>query len=353
MTTTGLTVLLVTALLMVGCLSCCHYCATNVKGAYDDLATITMAASVAPLTVVGGPSGHYFTTLDPHPEEENHSDGNDSSAADVELQHQHQQQQTVDTHQDPPGHLMDDDVDNLHHSPYYLMNDNLHNVTNQSRRESRPLLHPSFNDGSIGGMAEPLHMKKLYRTCSIIYYISVFVVLVLVGTVVVFFPQRPVYNVCNDSVAWKRIMSNLVSFQLSASFEILLSLQNPNRVVAALDRGKGSFKYDGKTFGTYDIPPVLIDSMSITDLMLIARVTPDKYQALEIAEAYYLGKLILEAEFEGTVRIPALFDYTFDVHVKDIIVNVTELSDRSLCHCPTWDDEGKNHSGFLTSLFEG
>jgi hypothetical protein len=360
--TAGFVVLLTVALLMVGCLSCCHYCATNVKGAYDDLATITMAASVAPMSVIGGHAGHFFTTLEPNAtEQEGHDDdhvdpqqrhsgkdhlnGDPASRKPEDVERQHH---SLDALQDPPGSVPDDPDDPHHNSPFYLMNEEA-NTPNPSRQENRPLLHPTFNDGSIVGIDEPPHMKKLYRACSIVYYISVALVLVLVGTAIVLYPQRPVYNVCNDAVAWKKIMSNLIAFKLGASFEILLSLNNPNRIVAALEKGKGSFKYDGRDFGTYEIPPVTADAMAITDLMLIARVTPDKTQALQIAEAYYLGKLILEAEFEGTIRIPALFDFTFDIHVKDIVVNVNELSDRSLCHCPTWDGHGKNHSGFLTA----
>jgi hypothetical protein len=233
---------------------------------------------------------------------------------------------------------------------YVLMND--HPPTHGSSRqaESRPLLHPSFNSSVGGTIEEPRHMKKLYRFCSVIYYVSVLTVVALVGVTIVYYPKKPMYNVCNDAVAWKKIMTNIAALKLDASFEILISLSNPNHLVAALDRGKGSFSFDGKQVGTFEIPPVTADAMAINDLMLITHVTPDRQQALELAEAYYMGKLILEAEFEGTIRLPDIFDFTFDVSVKHIEVDVNAMSDRGLCHCPSWDDS-KNHTGKLPTSF--
>jgi hypothetical protein len=235
--------------------------------------------------------------------------------------------------------LMSDHPSEQNHGPHRI-----------SAQETRPLLHPTFNGGSIAGtIEEPQHMKRLYRFCSIIYYISVVLVVALTGLTILYFPKRPVYNVCNDAVAWKTIMTDIAAFKLDASFEILISLSNPNHVHAALDRGKGAFSFEGKQIGTFEIPPVTADAMAINDLMLITHVSPDRQQALQLAEAYYMGKLVLEAEFEGTIRIPAFFDYTLEVSVKHIEVNVNALSDRSLCYCPSWDD-GKNHTSIIPSF---
>jgi hypothetical protein len=56
-----------------------------------------------------------------------------------------------------------------------------------------------------------------------------------------------------------------------------------------------------------------------------------------------MGKLILDAEFEGSIRVPALFGYSREIDVNNIVVDINQSSDRSLCQCPTWED-GKNHS---------
>jgi hypothetical protein len=357
----------IVGLIFICCFSCCHFFATSVKGAYDDLATITMAASLAPMSVVGGPDGQvvFYTALEPHPEEEEgqeEEDNNNSVEEGIAQENPARNDGSNSPSATPAevqrGAPVDEEVINPtsssrqeHNEPlddhYHLMNDEIHNnsryrSSSSFRQESRPLLHPSFN-GSVVGLEESRHMRRLYTACSVIYYISIGLVVVTMMAAVYFYPSIPTYNVCNDAVAWKRIMGNIVRLEIDASFEILISLKNANRISAALEVGKGSFKFEGQHIGRYEIPSVVAPASAITDIMLITHVTPDKYQALRLAEAYYMGKLILEAEFEGTIRVPALWDYTFDVSVKNIRVDVNALSDRSLCHCPSWDDQ-KNHS---------
>ena len=142
------------------------------------------------------------------------------------------------------------------------------------------------------------------------------------------------------------------ALKFDASFEILASLSNPNHFSIALDSGKGSFSFDGKPFGTFEIPPLTAEPMAITDFMMIIHISPDdKYQAIQLVEAYYTGKLVLHAEAKGTIRIPALFDYSHNINVDNIVVDINAASDRKLCRCPTWDDD-KNHSipDFLQSM---
>ena len=118
----------------------------------------------------------------------------------------------------------------------------------------------------------------------------------------------------------------------------------------ALDKATGSFRFDGNPVGTFEIPPVTLASMATTDLMLISHVTPDRYQALQLAEAYYMGKLLLDADVTALLRIPFLGNYVKQVSVDHIPVNVTEISDRSLCACPSWDD-ANNSTGPSLSFF--
>ena len=358
-----------------------------------------MAASVAPMSIIGGQdftAGQFYTRLESTPEEvgveeeeddndddHNNSNGNNSNnngdgdgatieqpssqipeqSADEALDannndRQQQQQDTEEAAVEGEEQPNEEDIDD----PYYLMDDHQQQQTtrllrNRVDHENGPLLHPTFNNGSIigfngsviGGMEEPLHMKNLYRLCSIIYYLSIIVVISVLGTCVFMYPQRPVYNVCNDEVAWTGIMKNMVAFKFDASFEILASLSNPNRIDAVLDRGKGSFSFEGKQFGRFEVPPVTANAMAITDFMIVVHVSPaDRQQAIQLAEAYYLGKLIIDAEFEGTIRVPALFDYTRDIQVKGIMVDINAHSDRSLCHCKPWDS--KNHTETVTII---
>lgn len=70
----SLLLLLLMGGILVGGLSCCHFCVFNVKGAYDDLATITMAASLPPSVIGGtlmmmGSTEPFYTTLETHPKD--------------------------------------------------------------------------------------------------------------------------------------------------------------------------------------------------------------------------------------------------------------------------------------------
>lgn len=364
------------ALVWFGCLSCCFCFVSNFKGAYDDLADLTIAASVAPMSVIG--DSRFLRLSDfpdeqviPEtiPEEENESnndaDANDSTENNdlgenthnnAEATAEHSPQAPQEPEEEPPetgDTEQHEEQTEEEDSPYYLMNEapqsNSGSPDNQGS-ETRPLiLHPSYS-GSTGGFQEPTHMKRLFKYCSAIYYLSVVMLVLFIGLSMFFYPTMPVYSVCNDEVAWRGIMKNIVAFKFDASFEVLGSLSNPNHIGAALDLGKGSFSFQGKQFGTFEVPPVTADPMSITDFMIIVHISPeDRGQAIQLAEAYYTGKLILDAEFQGRIRIPALFDYTKDIDTNNIVIDLNGASDRSLCHCPTWDDD-KNHS--TTSLEE-
>jgi hypothetical protein len=108
--------------------------------------------------------------------------------------------------------------------------------------------------------------------------------------------------------------------------------------VCSLYLGKGSFHHDGAFVGTFDIPPVTVKAMSVTDMMIIAHFSPEKWSALSITAEYYEGKLILHVDAQVSARVPALFDYTISTELNDLVVHVNELSDRHLCACPNWSE---------------
>jgi len=360
-------VIVLLGLISFGCLNCCFCFITNIKGAYDDLTDLTIAAaSVAPMSVIGDVR---FTRWDEFreeeaiPEEDNESNddsdtnNNNENNDDVETAHQSGGATAEETARRPAQESEEvppaaDEAQNSSSeeqeesaeggdNPYHLMDDSPRNDGN-GESQGRPLLRPGFN-GSVG-FEEPRHMKRLFKWCSAFYYLSVMMIVLTVGTSLYFYPKMPIYSICNDELAWGKIVRNIVAFKLDASFEVLASLSNPNRMGAALEKGKGSFSFEGKEFGTFEIPPVMVDPMTITDFMIIIHISPaDKTQAIQLAEAYYTGKLILEANFKGTLRVPAMFDYTTSIEAGDIVVDINQASDRSLCQCPTWDDD-KNHT---------
>jgi len=312
----GLIVILVFGVISLFCLCCCYHFTFNVKGAFDDLATITVAASVASISAVGGDTdGHFYNRLESLPEPlvevegtndfDNSNNNNKSNnkgdsftieqslpripeQSDEEQANDSSQTTTINANNHGQQQQQRTGIEELNEDRdilYYSVDDQRIRLRNQEQ-ENGPLLHPNFN-GSITGTEEPYHIKCLYRLCSIIYYLSVIVVVSVVGLCLFMYPQLPVYNVCNDEVAWTGIMKDIVAFKLDASFEILASLSNPNRIAAVIDRGKGSFSFEGENFGTFEIPPVTGDAMAITDFMIVVNVSPsNRQQVVQLAELH-------------------------------------------------------------------
>ena len=186
-------------------------------------------------------------------------------------------------------------------------------------------------------------MHRLYITCMGCYVGTILFIAFVTYLAIYYFPQKPIYNICNDSVAWKSLMDSMTSFTATAEFQILASVYNPNPLDVALDMGKGSFSHGGEMVGTYEIPPTLIASQAITDLLIVARFTPEKWQALSITAEYYSGNLVLHVNADASIRIPALLDYSISTSLQDIVVHVNALSDRHLCSCPTWSNNNSTY----------
>lgn len=185
---------------------------------------------------------------------------------------------------------------------------------------------------------QPRHMQRLYNACAFSYFLSIVGVLSFAAFSYIYFPIKPTYNICNDDLAWRSIIDSLASLKVGAEFEILASVANPNRIDVVLDSGSGSFRHDGVPVGTFRIPPVVVKAQAITDILVIATLSPEKWEALSLTAEYYRGKLVLSVDTAATIRVPALFDYQFSAELKNIVVNVNEMSDRSLCACPSWKD---------------
>jgi hypothetical protein len=224
-------------------------------------------------------------------------------------------------------------------------------ILEEENTDLDPNLTPQFNSrldaeepGDDFMVQESPHIKALYRSCSLLYTFVVTLILVLVAVLVLFYPQIPTYSVCNDAVRWSKIIAHLVSGKVDASFEILVSFKNPNHLSAVLQNGAGTFSFEDEPLGTFIIPPLQIQSMATTDLMLIAHATPNHNQAVKVAHAYMAGKLVLTAEFDAIIQIPALFDWSISRTVQNIPIDIYAAADRSLCHCPSWGD---NHTAPL------
>jgi hypothetical protein len=281
---------MVIALALTGVAFCCAsfgFClACGIKGAYDDLAEIAAIESrpfvipIHALTTVDTMQQHTTaTTTDQDDEAQDQEDGQNGDAA------------------------------NRSDAHYIRMNEDA---------ERSPLLLSATppKDRRI-----PRHMQRCFNACTLCYVVTVAIIGSIVYGTVHYYPKIPMYSVCSDQVAWQSLIDSIAAVKVDASFEILISVANPNYEDAVLDMGKGTFKHNNAFVGTFEIPPANAKAMSISDLMIIAR-----------------GKLILHIDTKASIRIPSVFNYTYEVDVKDMIVNVNEKDDRSLCKCPTWDE---------------
>ena len=187
------------------------------------------------------------------------------------------------------------------------------------------------------GRQRPRRVQRLYQTCSVCYCLVLAVVAGLTFGSIRYFPKMPAYNVCNDNVAWKSLMDSMATMKVSADFEILISVVNSNGIDIALDKGGGTFTHENSLVGTFDIPPVTAKANAITDILILAHFTPERWEALSIGQEYYKGKLVLHVDAVGTIRVPVLWNFTFAGKFKNLVVHVNELSDRHYCHCQSWN----------------
>ena len=328
--------------LIVCCASVCFFMAGGVKGAYDDLAGMAASGNLEEDGGGGGGAVAAAAAADNTTDTMQQPLLEDAATeGEVESQQQQQQQHVVRECADLEEHehereqseeaVGDEEeaapaatasVEDTNTATMYTAQQSVQTAASVSRRSRRS------SD----------HMQRLYNVCAGCYVITIATVAITLLTSFQFYPKVPEYNVCNDAVAWKSLIDSLASAKVSADFEILITVANPNHFDIDLDMGKGSFTHQGAFVGTFDIPPVTVPAMTLTDLMLITHLSPERWEALSLTAAYYRGKLVLDVSAKATIRVPALFDLTYRAKLSDFKVNVNEQSDRSLCHCPTWDD---------------
>lgn len=230
----------------------------------------------------------------------------------------------------------------------------------EERGEERPLLSDSQGDTNyvllnddveerLGLPTRSIH--RLYFGCVACYILSLLAAGGLAFGIVKYFPQKPEFSVCSDSVAWKSIIDSLLATKVAAEFELLVSFANPNALGVELEMCKGSFYHEDAFVGDFEIPATTIAANSISDLLIVTKLHPERWLAVKIGTEYYRGTLKLNVSAEATVRIPILMDYTFTQTVDGIVVDVNAEADRHLCACPTWSD-ARNHSTSILDVPE-
>ena len=328
------------AMLVCCCASVCFCICRGVKGAYDDLVISTNPAA-------------QDGSLDPLLGNEHVNDESPSGIAEPETQESSNGRESIyfDAQEEGEAPIDGEDPDTANEG---LKNEgdgdgaDGQSVDEIDGSEADPLLVEDTVTSAYSRRRSirprpPRHMQRMYNACRGCYIVTLLMMFSMVLCSVIYYPQIPVYNICNDDVAWKSIIDSMLRMHTQADFEILASLSNPNHISVALDNGTGFFHHNGKFAGSFTIPPFTAEAMSITDILIIAHLTPGTWDAVQIAEEYSMGKLILHVNTSVVIRVPALADFTYEGHMDDIVVNVNEINDRSLCACPSWD-EAKNHS---------
>jgi hypothetical protein len=184
------------------------------------------------------------------------------------------------------------------------------------------------------------HIKCMMRTCGAWYAFTVFGAIFFVTSSILLFPKVPEVNVCSDEIAWKSIIDGLTSLKVEASFEILTSVKNKNRLDIALEGVAGKFKHDGQEVGTFEIKPTTVAGSSISDVLVTCTVVPDRWQALGLVADYYKGTLQFLVDVSGSIRIKGI-GFSIPVKMTDILVKANKnvsKEDRHLCACPQWKD---------------
>ena len=154
-----------------------------------------------------------------------------------------------------------------------------------------------------------------------------------------FFPKIPDYSVCNDDVAWRKLFESMARFKTEIDFEILLSIENANHVDVALDECHGVFRHGGEQVGHYRVPPASIPAMAITDVMILATLTPDRKEVIALTRDYYEDVLVLDVDIDLTLRTPTIFNFSKDVTITDRPIQINQEEDRHLCACKKWSND--------------
>ena len=183
-------------------------------------------------------------------------------------------------------------------------------------------------------------IKCLMRTCGVWYFFTVTGAICFVASSILLFPKVPEVNVCSDEFAWKSIIDGLTSLKIEASFQILTSVENKNRLDIALEGVAGKFKHDGEEVGTFEIERTIVAASSISDVMVTCTVVPDKWEALGLIADYYKDELEFLVDVSGSVRIKGI-GFSIPINLTDILVKANKTvkkQDRHLCACPQWKD---------------
>jgi len=181
------------------------------------------------------------------------------------------------------------------------------------------------------------HIQCLWRSCLSFYVICLLFLTTSISLILVLWPHYPTYSMCSDELRWSSIIEGMTHLQTKASYQLLISIYNPNVFDAVVDYGSGIMSHENVNVGILDFGEnVLIKGTSITDVLVTATFSPDKWETLGLTAEYYDGTLTFLVNADVTVTIPAI-SYTQSSKWSNYLLHLNgEYGDRSLCACEKW-----------------
>ena len=336
---TAVFVVLAASAAVLCCATCCLCVACCMRGTYEDYAALTVAGADLLPEEAGGRGGLPTTV----------NAGRSPSRRTVTIfedareQEQEQEQEQEGTEYQ---RLEEEEEESHRHRHQYQEEEE-----DDDEEESSNGDESFFTRLTVARTAHTQMLTRrsntrcIFNTCTACYAATLFVVAALAVTGIAYAPRAPDLNVCSDAVAWKSIVDGMTSLKVQASFQILMSVSNPNRLALDLDMVSGNFQHDGGHVGTFTVPPTTIHASAVTDLLVSVTFTPDKWEAMQLTAEYYKGTLAFVVDLDAAISVPALLGYSYQAHIggKRVWVNDPMNQERHLCLCK--DPRGVDGTG--------
>lgn len=181
--------------------------------------------------------------------------------------------------------------------------------------------------------------------------------LLLAGVTLMFFPKEPQISYCSKELDWAALINNvesLVTNQVYAEFEFLISVYNPNRVEAHIDKLAARLYYppEGVDNPIHQIGEVRInnfnaDAGAVSDTFATVTLTMERFLALDLAQKYARGLLTLSAvaDLDFGLKMYGQKVLHMAVQQRGIEIDTASPQDMSWCNCK----DGKPPHSFTTA----
>jgi len=228
-----------------------------------------------------------------------------------------------------------------------------YSTLSNSVRDIRPLKQYNIPNSKQTAQ-EPLTADGYVRhsrrcVCCLSVLVCIFSIVVILT-----FPEKPSFNVCNSETDWNSIWLSLIHGSAQQNFDVLFTLKNRNYFSIQLTDVSARVYYQRAMIGYWypeinanahrknDSYDIHIPSHSIVDVLAEMTFTPGIAELYDIYDDYEADELHLEIHFIANTRTYLLnntleLDF-FDMHInldkQDFVVGATLPTDRSDCNCP-------------------